>query len=822
MPSAISEDASLVLIGMRCAGKSSLASIAAKALRWKVIDEKLQFHKATGFSVGGYIEKYGIKAYCAREVSILQTILEENPHKRIIVCSSSCIETPAGRELLHRHLGVMLIVHVMRDSDSLQSFLQTKWQGDVAKIILSQEPVYFACSNLTFFNTDDTRVALNERAASTDSIFSAVISPSHRPSSRSLSLKRVESEFLRFLDGVYGSASSPWNGHVASDPEVLTYALQLPFEDFKHTGFDLESFTCTADLLQVCTETLLRGYGAKKRPGLTWWEYILDQLAFLRRHTNQPIIYHATASPSDAMAPGVDSLPPSSPPEVDYFKLVYLGLRTGVEFITLDLTQDETRLRAVTEQKRHCVIIGWLHDPNPVDSGGWKGSSRLFWYDKAVSIGCDMVHMTQPATTPLDNELAQWFTQSVSRKGGPLPVSSYNTGRMGRHSQCFNKLLTLVRHPDVAEEDPSDTITISQAQFALFSSFVCEPLNFAVMGATVQYSLAPIVHTSAYRAYGMPHQYSIKATDTLGLLKSLMKDDRLGGLGLSSPFKMSIVSQLNCMSAEAQIIGAVNTIMPIRQGDGSTASFESCIASQRSRGGKVMGLYGENTDWKGIRSCAVRYLSPANAITSLSTALIIGAGGMARAAVYAMIRAGMKNICIYNRTYQHAFDLVNHFETLCNNGTPEYRDDMERSPPAKDVTISILMTLNDPWPSSLRPPTIVVNCSPIPGDSITITPPTYHGAVGPGPAVSIPDAWLTSPTGGVYMELAYNSITSSSELLRICADDTNGWIGVAGLEIFIEVASAQFEFWTGRRAPKHVMMQDLRLHLRRMQEDVIK
>lgn len=820
MPPAFSEDASLVLIGMRCAGKSSLASIAAKALRWKVIDEKLQFHKATGFSVRGYIEKYGIKAYCAREVSILQSILEENPHKRIIVCSSSCVETPAGRELLHRHLGAMPIVHVMRDSDSLQSFLQTKWQGDVAKIILSQEPVYLACSNLTFFNTDDTTAGLDVRAASPDSIFSAVISPSHRPSSRSLSLKRVESDFLRFLDSVYGSASPPRNGHVASDPDVFNYALQLPFEDFKRTGFDLESFTCTADLLHVCTETLLQGYGAKKKAGLTWWEYILDQLAFLRRHTNQPIVYHARASPSDAMVSEDGSLPP--PPEPDYFELVYLGLRTGVEFITLDLTQEETRLRAVTEQKRHCVIIGWLHDPNPAHSGGWMGNSRLSWYERAVSIGCDMVHMTQPATTPLDNELAQWFAQSINRRGGPLPVSAYNTGRMGRPSQCFNKLLTLVRRPDVAEEGPSDTVTIPQAQSALFSSFVCEPLNFAVMGATVQYSLAPILHTSAYRAYGMPHQYSIKPTDTLDLLKSLVKDDRLGGLGLSSPFKMSIISQLNCMSAEAQIIGAVNTIMPIRQGDGATTSFESSIASQRSRGGKVTGLYGENTDWKGIRSCAVRYLSPANAITSLSTALVIGAGGMARAAVYAMVRAGMKNICIYNRTYQHAIDLVNHFETLCSNGPPEDQDDVERSPPAKDITISILMTLNDPWPSSLRPPTIVVNCSPIPGDSITVAPPTHHGAVGPEPAVSIPDAWLTSPTGGVYMELAYNSITSSPELLRICAEDTNGWIGVAGLEIFIEVASAQFEFWTGRRAPKHVMMQDLRRHLRRMQEDVTK
>ncbi|KAJ3545826.1 hypothetical protein NM208_g2310 [Fusarium decemcellulare] len=795
MPPCFSNDASLIIIGMRCAGKSSLASIAAKALGWKVVDEKLQFQKATGHSMGEYIDKFGVKAYCAREVAILESVLEENQQCRIIICSSSCIETQAGRDLLQQYLSIVPIVHIMRDRDVLQLHLANKWTGNVAKILRSQEPVYLACSNLTFFNMDDdgSDPAMGTAAGG---IFEAVTSPSERPTVRSLSLKRVESDFLRFLGMVYG-CSRDTNTSIGDDLSLTNYALQLPFGNLKRFGICLESLACSADILQVRTDTLLREYLGIKQRDQTWWEYLVHQLAFLRRHTTQPILYHAAVLDDDSTAHGFD-----------YFDLVQLGLRVGAEFIAVDLTQDEGRLDMIAQNRGHSKLIGWLHDPDPVKSGGWTGQDRLFWYDKAVGVGCNMVHMTQPAISPSDNNLAQWFAQTMSLRG-PLPVSAYNTGRLGRSSQCFNQAITLVNHPDITVGDP-DTITVPQAQAALFASFSCEPLNFSVLGANVCYSLAPILHNSAYDLYGMPHRYSINQTDSLHLLDDLTQDDHFGGVGLSSPFKTSVIPKLRSMSAEARVIGAVNTIIPIRHWDGSELSFDASLPQQRNRGGRVMGLYGENTDWRGIKSCALRYLSPANAITSLSTALIIGAGGMARAAIYAMIRSGIKNLCIYNRTHQHAVDLVYHFESQLSKGTSSH----------PKTTISTLESLEDPWPSDLRFPTVIINCSPVPGYATTLALPTHHGGVGPDPAVSIPDAWLQSPTGGVYMELAYSSIISSSELLRICSVDNKGWIGVAGLEIFIEVAFAQFEFWTGRRAPQYMMKEKLREHLRQMQERV--
>jgi shikimate 5-dehydrogenase/shikimate kinase len=802
MPQSFPKDASLVVIGMRCAGKSSLASMAAKALHWKVVDEKLQFQKTTGYSVAGYIDKYGVKAYCAREVQILGSILAENQRCRIIICSSSCVETQVGRDLLQQYLSIVPIIHVMRDTNVLQTYLESKWSGNVVKILHSQEPVYLACSNLTFFNTDKPSID-TDVATSPGGIFEAVTPASSRPNSRSLSLKHVESDFIRFLGCIYGRANQEYNP-VDETGSIFNYALELPFGDLKKPHIRLESLTCCADVLQIRTDTLLQDYLAKENPTQTWWEYIVDQLAFVRRHASQPMLYHAVLPSGNSAIHGPD-----------YFDLVQLGLRVGAELITLDLTQDQTRLEAITQRKGHYTFIGWFHDPDPVKTGGWMGQNRLSWYEKALHIGCDMVHMTQPPTEPADNSLASWFAHTMSLRGS-LPVSAYNTGRLGRPSQCVNRRLTIVRHADIAEHE-SEMVTVSQAQAALFASFFYEPLSFSVMGANVRYSLAPFLHNCAYRTYGMQHEYSINQTDVLDTMDSLVQDDHFGGLGLSAPFKTSVIPRLSCLSVEARAIGAVNTIMPIRywKESGSPPGFD--IPAQRNHAGAVKGLYGENTDWKGIQACMLRYLSPANAITSLSTALVIGAGGMARAAIYAMIRAGIRRICIYNRTHRNALDVVNHFQKLCNE---EVNNDEANTLQFeyKNTVITALKTLADPWPSELRYPTVIVNCSPVPGDTITIASPNRQGSLGQEPAVSIPDAWLTSPTGGVYMELAYNSITSSSELLRICAEDNTGWVGVAGLEIFIEVASAQFEFWTGRRAPKHLMKERLGQHLQEMQE----
>ncbi|KAL2835656.1 hypothetical protein BJY01DRAFT_252461 [Aspergillus pseudoustus] len=768
MPAPFPNDASLVLIGMRCVGKSTLATIAARTLKWKLVDEKALFEKATGYSVAQYIARFGRREYSSHQVAVLKTILEENQRRCVIVCSSSCVQTQAGRDLLRHYLPSLPVVHVMRDANALHTLLETKWDGDVMKVIRDQEPVYLSCSNRTFFNTDDA-------GAEAGAVFDAVTPSGERPTYQFLSLKHVEYDFLRFLSSVYGPLEK--NRPL---PRSLHFSLQLPFQDFKKCGPQLERLSCCADVLLVQVALLIEEYLAMSAGGSQWWEYVVDQLSYLRRHTKQPIVYHTAAAPS--------------PLALDYFDLIRLGLRLGVDFVTVDLSQEETGIESVVKEKGHTKIIGWLHDEDPISTGGWGGEARLAAYNKAVGIGCDVVQLTQPAITPSCNAAAQSFAHLMTSTN-PVPLAAYNTGRLGRPSICFNKTLSPVSHPDISTN--AETVSIPQIHAALFASFTFERLRFFVMGANVDYSVAPVLHNSAFDIYGIPHVYSILQTDTLSTLDALMHDQDVGGLGLSSPFKTTILPRLDSMSDEARTIGAVNTILPIRSRTTSVFSTDE----QRNRAGPVLGLYGENTDWQGIRSCISRHLSPANAVGPFSTALVLGAGGMARAAVYALLRQGIRTILIYNRTYDHALNLVSHFEAI------------QIQP--KRTKISALRSPHEPWPNGLHLPTVIVNCSPTPGDRIR-TGPIEIGRPKLEPAVPVPPAWLQSPTGGVYLELAYNSTLPSSELLRICSRP--GWIGVTGLEIFIETASAQFEFWTGRRAPTYVMRSSLAHYLGQLQD----
>ena len=122
-----------------------------------------------------------------------------------------------------------------------------------------------------------------------------------------------------------------------------------------------------------------------------------------------------------------------------------------------------------------------------------------------------------------------------------------------------------------------------------------------------------------------------------------------------------------------------------------------------------------------------------------TAALVLGAGGMARAAIYALIRLDVPNIFIHNRTVEHAEKLAAHFNefaaryrtTIC----PSNRRNVKQR-------IMVLKSMEDSWPTEFEQPTIVVSC--VPAHSI-------GGA--PAANIMLPIAWLQSVNGGVIVEV---------------------------------------------------------------------
>jgi shikimate 5-dehydrogenase len=283
-------------------------------------------------------------------------------------------------------------------------------------------------------------------------------------------------------------------------------------------------------------------------------------------------------------------------------------------------------------------------------------------------------------------------------------------------------------------------LSFQQLMRAKFSSYIYQPLHFHIFGASVDYSLSPMMHNAAFDALAMDHNYSFKQSHDLRDFNRLV-DDSFGGASISLPYKGEILAQLDSTSQAAKAIQAVNTLLPLRVAvGGADVKVDPLCRSHKNRAGPVVGLYGENTDWTAIYTCVSRYLSPANTIQPNSSALIVGAGGMARASVYALLQMGVRNIVLWNRTHSKAIRVAEHFTTLFTE--PGSRLFNQAS---TDLTcrIEAVETLLSPWPEGLAQPTIVV-CT-IPAHQIGDTPP---------PEFEIPQQWFQSRTGGVIVEVS--------------------------------------------------------------------
>jgi shikimate dehydrogenase len=160
----------------------------------------------------------------------------------------------------------------------------------------------------------------------------------------------------------------------------------------------------------------------------------------------------------------------------------------------------------------------------------------------------------------------------------------------------------------------------------------------AVIGDPIHKSLSPIMHNAALKALGLNFEYSFIAckVESRNLKNSLEAIKELGFIGLSvtMPHKQAILKYLNEIDETVEAIGAVNTVI--------------------NTGGKLIGY---NTDWIG-------FLTPLKKVCNLEgkSVALIGAGGAARAACFALKKCGAK-ITIFNRTTKNAETLANDFCT---------------------------------------------------------------------------------------------------------------------------------------------------------------
>jgi len=145
-----------------------------------------------------------------------------------------------------------------------------------------------------------------------------------------------------------------------------------------------------------------------------------------------------------------------------------------------------------------------------------------------------------------------------------------------------------------------------------------------IIGSPVAHSLSPKLHGAGYKALGVEDIFSFSYEEVLPAeLENFMRRARkeFNGIAVTMPLKTEIIKYLDALDPSAQKTGAVNTVL--------------------NKNGFMIGY---NTDWAGVHYALGNVTG--------KTAVVLGAGGAARAALYALKNA--QKIFLYNRTPERA------------------------------------------------------------------------------------------------------------------------------------------------------------------------
>lgn len=541
-------------------------------------------------------------------------------------------------------------------------------------------------------------------------------------------------------------------------------------------------------------------------------------VAEIRRYLQVPVFYHIELEP--------DSQPKNQQGWDAYLKALYRGLRLAPEYLTVDWRAGDRFITDICRHSGHTTIVGH-YEHLEKDEGFWSSSVPFDRYTRLVRLGCGITRIIKQGQSAEEDYHCLAFIAKIASDTGVAPLVAYNMGRTGRLSQICNPILSPVSIDD--EDNGSWDVPIKIKWSTLFTLNMVDPLRFYVFGGSASHSMSPAMHNVGFKALGMRHSYETRESEVLDDLPSMWRDPNFGGASITQPFKKDILRYVHHQSPSVEMIGAANTILPIRrQGqEGYPAPCDYRSKKFRHKAGPVLGLFADNTDWMGVCACLSRSISPANTINRETVGLVIGAGGMARAAVYSLLYLGVRNIFIYNRTLSRAKTLATHFQQafaeFVTRKSPDTARGLGDHTSTTGFHITTLSSVDDPWPDDFNPPSIVIGAIKAPDPKSQISTPFV-----------MPPSWISSPTGGVVVEVStglplsfstnmrWKLLTVPPSKLSFFTPETHlmrqfreqkppGWTLVDPIEVLHSQACTQFEIFTGCRAPAGVM-RDACLH----------
>lgn len=275
---------------------------------------------------------------------------------------------------------------------------------------------------------------------------------------------------------------------------------------------------------------------------------------------------------------------------------------------------------------------------------------------------------------------------------------------------------------------------------------------YGIFGHPLSHSLSPAMQEKAFSKIGKKAYYITLELDLAGCREAFrgLRTSLLSGFNVTVPYKQEVLRWLDRLTPEARSAGAVNTVY--------------------RRAGKWIGT---NTDIYGFLRALekdARFSVPGK------KAVVLGAGGAARAVVYGLLAERASSVVVLNRNAGRAENLVSEFAGR------QGRVKLSAGPLTKEA-----------FSSAAADADLVVNA-------------TSGGLRRSDPPV-VPGSWI--PAAGKKRRLFFDLIYRPAETRFLREAKRKGHRTMNGVGMLVYQGARAFELWTGKRAPEALMRREL-------------
>jgi 3-dehydroquinate dehydratase/shikimate dehydrogenase len=403
-------------------------------------------------------------------------------------------------------------------------------------------------------------------------------------------------------------------------------------------------------------------------------------------------------------------------------KILHLALEAGARAVDIEIESAESAAARLEGLRGHGRLILSYHnyDGTPSPDAVLR---------RMLRISADGYKIVTTARKPSDNARILGLTKSHPRT--PLVVLAM--GEVGFPTRVLSTAwggLFTYAAPNASEGTASGQVCARMLrQLYRVEKFSRAAKIYGVIADPVRHSISPAVHNRAFQAHRLDAVYLpfLVQPSQLKDFFSLAETLPVAGFSVTIPHKQRVMRYLDIIDPVARRIGAVNTVW--------------------KKAGKWRGA---NTDADAVTIPLARRLR-----LSKSSILLVGNGGAARSAAYALVESGAKVFVVGRNP-----DRVRSLARACG------ADALLREQ------------------AEARRFDAVVHATPL-GMS-----PHTDGCF-------FPDA--------IPADLVFDMVYNPAETMLLRRAAAQGLTVISGLQMFLEQATRQFEIWTGASAPRTVM-----------------